>query len=182
MPIPAREIVERVAREHDTTVKDIFSRSTFKEHVLARWAAVKQIHEEHPTWSMSRIGRFMGRDHSSILHAFRKQGLKAHLSGRPRRRPWSDEDNAYLLAEWPRNTRFGILEQRLRRSASTIRRQAEALGLAPRPRGGNRRLKAEQVREIRASSESDDVLGLRYGVRADYIPRIRSGERWGRVR
>lgn len=182
MPVSAREIVERVAREHDTTVIDIMSRSIFREHVLARWAAVKQIHEEHPTWSMARIGRFMGRDHSTILHVFRKHGLKAAMSGRARKRPWSDEDNAYLIAEWPKGTAFRPLEERLRRSASTIRRQADCLGLPPRPLGRKCLLTGDDVRAIRESSEGRDVLARKFGVTADHIRKIQRHHRRSNVR
>jgi hypothetical protein len=181
MPVSAREIVERVAREHDTTVVDIFSNSKFQEHVLARWAAVKQIHEEHPTWSMARIGRFMGRDHTTIQHVFRKQGLKAAMGGRARKRPWSDEDNAYLLEEWPKGTAYRPLEERLRRSASTIRRQAEELGLPPRPLGRKCHITEDDVREIRASPESRETLAQTYGVTPDHIRKIQRRHRRRRV-
>jgi hypothetical protein len=46
---------------------------------------------------------------------------------------------------------------------------------------GGAKLSADQVREIRASSESDRVLGERFGVDRNNISAIRRRETWKHI-
>lgn len=53
--------------------------------------------------------------------------------------------------------------------------------MAQKGRSGVSKLSAAQVREIRASRESNSALALRYGVTARLVRRARSGETWKHI-
>jgi hypothetical protein len=72
----ARRLVKTVAQLHNTTVSDIMGPSRFADHVKARHQAVAVVAERFPHWSLPQLGRFFGRDHTTILHALRKMGVR----------------------------------------------------------------------------------------------------------
>jgi hypothetical protein len=72
----ARRLVNLVAAQHGMTPEDIFSVSHQRKHTDARRAAIAAVAERFPEWSLPQLGRFFGRDHSTILHNLRKAGVK----------------------------------------------------------------------------------------------------------
>lgn len=97
-----RKIIARVAAEHRVAPDDITGPSKRKHIVIARYAAIHAVAEEHPGLSSTQLGRiFGGRDHTTILHAL----------GRLAPRLGSD------AAAKPPEAALGPLEETLRRVA-----------------------------------------------------------------
>ncbi|NNM75031.1 helix-turn-helix domain-containing protein [Enterovirga aerilata] len=77
LPERPAKIIARVAREHGLTAADITGRSQTAPMIRARFAAVAEVRRIRPDLSLPQIGRaFGGRDHTTILSALRKMGLK----------------------------------------------------------------------------------------------------------
>lgn len=73
---PVREIINDVAARHGLTYQDIIGASRFKNIVTARMDAIVEVHKARPTMSLGQLGKAFHRDHTTILHALRKRGLK----------------------------------------------------------------------------------------------------------
>lgn len=77
-PPTLAEIVAEVAALHGVTVEELMSPSRETRLVLARWEAMWRMsqvywgHKSLPRYSSQQIGRFFGRDHSTVLHGVRK--------------------------------------------------------------------------------------------------------------
>lgn len=67
----SRKIASSMARRYGTTVDEIFGRRRFPEAVEARSHAWSILYRQHG-YTMARIGRIWGRDHSTVLHGIRK--------------------------------------------------------------------------------------------------------------
>jgi hypothetical protein len=78
--IPRRKltsvIVESAAGFFGVTSDDIFNGHRRRPVMLARRAAIVELHSARPHWSYPRLGKEMGGlDHTSIIHALRKAGV-----------------------------------------------------------------------------------------------------------
>lgn len=74
-----RMIVERVAAEHGTSVREIMSSSRYKSTNIARQAVYFALRNETGL-SYPEIGkRIGGRDHSSVIHGVRMHMLRMGL-------------------------------------------------------------------------------------------------------
>ncbi len=71
-PARARKIVAEVAEKHGLTVDQLISYARSKHLVLARQELYWRLHAE-TTWSIKRIGDFLERDHTTVLHGIRRQ-------------------------------------------------------------------------------------------------------------
>lgn len=67
-----KRIIARVAASFGFTYADILGPRQLAPLVRARWAAIAAVREARPDFSTPRLGRVFNRDHTSILHAFRK--------------------------------------------------------------------------------------------------------------
>ena len=67
----SRKIAKSMARKYGTTVDAMFSRRRFPETVAARSEAWFVLYDHHG-YSMARIGRIWGRDHTTIMHGVNK--------------------------------------------------------------------------------------------------------------
>ena len=67
----SRKIAQKMAVRYGTTVDEIFSRRRFPEVVEARSHVWSILYRQHG-YTMARIGRIWGRDHSTVLHGIRK--------------------------------------------------------------------------------------------------------------
>jgi chromosomal replication initiator protein len=69
-----RALAERIARAHGVTYEDMMSASRLKAVTAARHAFMAEL---RMTYAMStpEIGRIVGRDHTSVMHALRKCGV-----------------------------------------------------------------------------------------------------------
>lgn len=56
---------------HNVTVREIMGRGRSHSVVAARKAVMRQLRADG--FSTSQIGRWMGRDHSTVVHATRRQ-------------------------------------------------------------------------------------------------------------
>lgn len=65
-----QDVIQEVADKHDTTAKDILFHSRFHSISQARQEACFRLRCELG-WSYPRIGKFIGRDHSTIITAVR---------------------------------------------------------------------------------------------------------------
>lgn len=68
----ARRIAQDVAAKHSVDVNAMLSKSRTPRLVQARQAMMWRLRNE-TTWSLPRIGRLMGIDHSTVCH-----GVNAH--------------------------------------------------------------------------------------------------------
>lgn len=72
IPDAIKRIVAEVCLKHNQFLLDIESDRRTKEAVAARQELMYRLRTE-TTWSLPRIGRFLGnRDHTTILHGFHK--------------------------------------------------------------------------------------------------------------
>jgi len=78
----ARQIVARVAYEHGVSVTDILSPTRVEAVVRARHTAIRRVHEALPAWSCTKLGKFFGRDHTTILFALGRRRKRAPLLDR----------------------------------------------------------------------------------------------------
>ena len=73
----ARQIIEQVAAWHGLTVGDVLGHDRFRHIIEARFDAIAAIRRNHPAISLLRIGRiFSGRDHTTIINALKKRGMR----------------------------------------------------------------------------------------------------------
>lgn len=54
------------AANHGTTIPRVMSQSRYKRDVQARWELWRRLHEDG--FSFSRIGRWTGRHHTTVMH------------------------------------------------------------------------------------------------------------------
>jgi hypothetical protein len=66
---PRARIIETAAHAFGVTYEDMIGRRRDRPVVHARWAAILVIREQWPTFSLTQIGKMLGRDHSTICHA-----------------------------------------------------------------------------------------------------------------
>lgn len=66
----AKAVVAEVCDKHNVAVNDVMSLRRSKSIVAARHEVCWRLREE-TNWSMPQIGRFMGRDHTSVLYGCR---------------------------------------------------------------------------------------------------------------
>lgn len=74
----AEKILSMVAHRYGLTVDDVLGSKRSKEFVAARWETAYVL-RTHLAWTYPRIGHFMGKDHTTIIHAlqkFKKEDLK----------------------------------------------------------------------------------------------------------
>lgn len=67
-------IVEEIANRHEVKVADILSPKRCKKIVAARDEAIRALGIANPRWSYPDLGRFFGRDHTTIMHSLQKTG------------------------------------------------------------------------------------------------------------
>jgi chromosomal replication initiation ATPase DnaA len=73
---PPRVLIERVAAWHRLPTTAILSTRRDRPAIVARWDAVVAVKMAYPTISFARLGRLFDRDHTTIMHALRKRGLR----------------------------------------------------------------------------------------------------------
>jgi DNA-binding CsgD family transcriptional regulator len=79
-PPRAKRILRAIAEEHEIKCVEILGDRRMQLVVKARQAVMCALVDQLPDWSIARIGRFIRRDHTTILHALKTIG-KHH--GRP---------------------------------------------------------------------------------------------------
>lgn len=84
-PARARVIVGEVSRKHGVNPKSLMEGYRYCGIVKARMEVVYRLRTEIE-WSFTRIGMFLGRDHTSIIHLYRKYLWKFH--GGPAPKHW----------------------------------------------------------------------------------------------
>lgn len=73
---PARVIIERVAELHRMTAGDILDQGRSRKYIEARFDAIAAVRLAYPEKSTPWLGRLFHRDHTSILHALEKRGVR----------------------------------------------------------------------------------------------------------
>jgi chromosomal replication initiator protein len=63
-------VLAAVAEQHGTTVERLLLKSRAREHVWPRQAVMVTLREQHD-WTLSRIGRVFGCDHTTVLYSVR---------------------------------------------------------------------------------------------------------------
>jgi hypothetical protein len=74
--ITGREIIERIARKAEMTYDDIIGPSRGRRLVAVRHRAMIEVYIRKPALSLVQIGRLFKRDHTTIIHALDKAGVK----------------------------------------------------------------------------------------------------------
>ncbi len=79
LPSRVRAVVQAVADEHGVLIADLLSDCRRRRHVIPRWAAFAQV--SAMSWrdgrpSYPQVGRWFGRDHTSVLYALGKLSVK----------------------------------------------------------------------------------------------------------
>lgn len=73
----AAVILEVIARKHGLTVEDIKGGRKTDPIIACRHDAIVDMHERRPDFSSPEIGRHIGRDHSTVLHALKRRGISS---------------------------------------------------------------------------------------------------------
>lgn len=72
-----KQIITAVAKEHGLTHEDIIGKSRKANIVAARYEAIEAVYRARPKLSLKGISRYFGdRDHTTIIHALTKRGIK----------------------------------------------------------------------------------------------------------
>lgn len=72
----AKQIAKFVAEKHGLTLEQLVGRTRSDDVVKARHEVFYRLRKE-TTWSLPRIGRFIGgRDHTTVLHGIRKHEMR----------------------------------------------------------------------------------------------------------
>lgn len=71
-----KRIIARVAAEHGFTIGDILGPRRSKPLIRARHLAMAEVSERRRDLSLLTLGRIFNRDHTTILHALRRLGLR----------------------------------------------------------------------------------------------------------
>lgn len=72
----ARRIIQRVAESYGFTLGEMLARGRSPAVVWARWAAVADVATFFPLATLTELGRWFNRNHSTILHALRCLGIE----------------------------------------------------------------------------------------------------------
>ena len=70
-PDPRMQILRECAKEYGCTVSDMLGKYRNENIILARRKAMWRLHKRG-TMSLTQIGRYLNKDHSTVLHALRK--------------------------------------------------------------------------------------------------------------
>lgn len=70
-------IVYKVAKAYDIDARDIIEKRRFKSIMPARFEAIYHCYDGG--WSMTEIGQFFNRDHTTILNAIRRHKIRLGL-------------------------------------------------------------------------------------------------------
>lgn len=72
----ARRIVKSVAALHGVKISELMADNRMAHVSAARHAAVGAVAESFPEWTLHRLGRFFGRDHSTIVNSLKVAGVR----------------------------------------------------------------------------------------------------------
>jgi predicted transcriptional regulator len=79
----AKRVLREIAEEHGITCAEIVGDRRIRAVVDARQAVMRALVDQLPDWSIARIGRFLRRDHTTVLHALKTMDKPKH-HGRPK--------------------------------------------------------------------------------------------------
>ena len=68
-----RALIAEIAERHEVSLADVLGPSRFQHVVRARFAAIRAVRQRYPEMSLPQLGRLFNRDHTTILHALRKE-------------------------------------------------------------------------------------------------------------
>ncbi len=68
-------IMEVNARKHGVTVADIKGNKRVQSHVDARYDSIIDMHNKRRDFNLPRIAKELGKDHSTVFHAFKNRGV-----------------------------------------------------------------------------------------------------------
>lgn len=71
-----KEIITLIALEGDMTYDDMIGHSRVPAVVARRHLAIVEVYRLKPAMSLVQIGKAFGKDHSTIVHALQKAGVK----------------------------------------------------------------------------------------------------------
>jgi hypothetical protein len=75
-----KRLIAEIAMLHGVAVEDILSERRTKQIALARQHVMVEMKARTP-WSIAQIGRYLGRDHTSVLHALKVFKKRAEENG-----------------------------------------------------------------------------------------------------
>lgn len=71
----AKRIVKDTAEHYGLDAGVIYGRSKGSAALTARWAAIKAVRLALPHWTLTRLGKFFKKDHTTIMYALRQMGV-----------------------------------------------------------------------------------------------------------
>lgn len=79
-PPEVRLTILKILDTHNLTWAAMVQNARFKRIVDCRHAIFVALHKEHG-WAFARIGRLMGKDHTTVMHAIQKHDKKVAMTG-----------------------------------------------------------------------------------------------------
>lgn len=73
---PLRALITEIAEQHGLTYSHIIGPSRSHKVIAARFDAIAAVANARPTMSLNHLGNVFHRDHTTILSALRKRGVR----------------------------------------------------------------------------------------------------------
>jgi hypothetical protein len=124
----AKRVLREIAEEHGITCAEIVGDRRIRAVVDARQAAMRALVDQLPDWSIARIGRFLRRDHTTVLHALKTADKPKHhgrLKGVPN--PVSEEALVRMREMRERGSSYEEIADALGHHESTMREHCKRL-------------------------------------------------------
>jgi hypothetical protein len=74
----AKRVLLEIAQKHGITCAEILGDRRIRAVVEARQEVMRELVDKLPDWSIARIGRFLRRDHTTVLHALKTADKPKH--------------------------------------------------------------------------------------------------------
>jgi hypothetical protein len=124
----AKRVLLEIAQKHGITCAEILGDRRIRAVVEARQEVMRELVEKLPDWSIARIGRFLRRDHTTVLHALKTADKPKH-HGRPKgvSNPVSEEALVRMREMRERGSSYEEIADALGHHESTMREHCKRL-------------------------------------------------------
>lgn len=149
MGVPPRRVVAQVLRNHPgVTEQEVHGDRRLRRIVIARHACIVALAANIPRWSISHIGKYLRKDHSTILHALRKAAIE---HGRPCgfRTPLSTDQQEAVISRHNSGEAPRLIATELRVSEASVRTLLHNTGLRPKGKRVDHTGLRPKIREMR---------------------------------
>jgi hypothetical protein len=123
----AKRVLLEIAQKHGITCAEILGDRRIKAVVEARQEVMRELVDRLPDWSIARIGRFMRRDHTTVLHALKVSGADHHGRAKGVPNPVSEEALVRMREMRERGSSYEEIADALGHHESTMREHCKRL-------------------------------------------------------